>query len=114
MKQLVRIEPKIVPITDGYQGTYPDHNEYNLIRTYQFGDDRFTSPLSGFNTEVWLLEGLSTDIDNFVSDNSTMVTKLTPADAKTLADTIRPEKTVKRKCFGVLVDDHILAWTSPI
>ena len=38
---------------------------------------------------------------------------MTPADAKTLADTIMPGKTVIRECFGKEVSVTIPPWIPP-
>lgn len=119
MQQLVRIEPPVESVTAndgaaGYRETYPDANKYNLKKTYQFSDDRCTSPALGYNTQVWLIEGDPADIDRFVSENAAMVTKLTPAEAQTLADTIRPAKTYVCNHCGGTGQMVRTAWVSPI
>lgn len=119
MKQLVKVEPIVKPVTggdgaSGYMGPFPDHNTYNLKKTHQFGDDRFTNPKLGFNTEVWLIEGDPGDIDRFVSDNASTVLKLTSVEGKTLADSIRPAKTTVCSHCGGTGQMVRAAWVSPI
>jgi hypothetical protein len=117
--QLVKIETKVEPITahdggKGWREEFPDANKYNLKWRREFGDYRHTTPLAGYNTEVWLIDGIQGDIDKFVSDNAGVVTKLTPTDAKTLADTIRPRRTVVCSGCGGTGEVAIPAWTSPV
>lgn len=119
MQQLVRVEPVTEPVTApdgaiGWRQTIPDTNKYNLKKTFQFCDDRITSPLQGYNTQVWLVEGDSGDIDRLVSDNASVVTKLTPVEAKTLADSICPAKTWACLHCGGTGQMVRAAWVSPI
>lgn len=119
VKQLVKVEPVVNPVTaeDGAQGwkeDVPDVNQYNLKYARQFNDSRHTTPLAGFNTEVWLIEGTQEDIDGFVADNQAVVVKITPAEAKTLADTIRPGKSSTCRCCGGTGTIVIPPWVSPV
>ncbi len=118
-RQLVKIEPVVTSITapDGAQGwkeEIPDVNKYNLAMTRQFSDSRHTSPLNGYNTEVWLIEGTLADIDKFVAENPGVVSTITPQDAKTLADTIRPGKSTPCPYCGGTGTIVTPAWVSPI
>ena len=119
VKQLVKIEPVVTPVTaeDGAQGwkeDVPDVNQYNLTLARQFNDSRNTSPLNGYNTEVWLIEGTQADIDRFVVDNPAVIVKITPVEAKTLADAIRPGKTVTCDCCKGTGTKVTPPWVSPV
>lgn len=105
MKILVRVEPNVTKISDvplAWTGPFPDANKYNLKYTRRTTDYRFRTPLSGYNTEIWLIEGLDMDIDKFVSENPTAI-KLTPAEANTLGKTIDPARKITTP-EGVSVD----------
>jgi hypothetical protein len=117
--QLVKIEPKVEAVkahdgSNGWREDSPDANRYNLKWRREFSDSRHTTPLTGYNTEVWLIEGTQADIDKFVNENATIVTKLTSTDAKTLADTIRPRRTETCRECGGTGKVVIPAWISPI
>lgn len=120
VKQLVKIEPIteiVVAALDGAQGyrqQIPDVNKYGLQATHQFSDSRHITPTDGFNTQVWIVEGTDKDIDKFIAENATIVSKISPADAKLLADNIMPGKTSACTFCGGTGIITRPAWTSPI
>jgi len=118
-KQFIQIEPELttgIDITgaDFWREDWPDANKFNLKYQRLVSDDRKSNPKDGFNQEIWLLEGSKEDINSFIA-SSPKIVKLTPADAKKLADIIRPGKTVTRDCFGTPVEVTIPPWVpSPL
>lgn len=116
-KQLIKIEPDVTGGTDSsgaefWKEDWPDPGRFGLKYQRLAGDDRKTNPKDNFNQEIWLIDGAASDIDAFIA-SSPNITGLTPAGAKTLADTIRPGKTVTKECFGTQVSVTIPPWTPP-
>lgn len=116
-KQLIKVEPELSSGKDStgsdfWREDWPDHNRFNLKYQRLVCDDRKNSPRDNFNQEIWIIEGSQSDIDAFVA-SSPNIAKITPAVAKTLADTIRPGKTVTRECFGKEVSVTIPPWVPP-
>ena len=117
-KQLIKSEPELTigkdsTGSDFWREDWPSPGRFNLKYQRLVSDDRKIKPSDGFNQEIWIIEGLQTDIDAFVVSNL-KISKLTPTDAKTFADIIRPGKIVTRDCFGTQVSVTIPPWTPPV
>lgn len=116
-KQLVKVEPELKTGFDSsgsefWQENWPDPGKFYLKYQRLASDDRKTHPKDNFNQEIWIIEGSPSYIDDFVA-SSPKITRLTPTEAKTLADAIRPGKIVIRNCFGTEVSVTIPPWVPP-
>lgn len=116
-KQLIKAEPELISGKDSagadfWREDWPDPGRFRLKYQRLVSDDRKIKPIDGFNQEIWLIEGLQTDIDAFTVSGP-KISKLTPTEAKTLADLIRPGKVVTRDCFGTQVSVTIPPWIPP-
>lgn len=116
-KQLIKVEPELSGGKDNsgadfWKEDWPDPNRFNLRYQRLVSDDRKNSPKDNFNQEIWIIEGSTGDIDAFVASGHN-ITRMTPDEAKTLVDIIRPGKTVTRECFGKQVSVTIPPWLPP-
>jgi len=109
LKAIVKIEPAVQNLTSpegvkSWREVFPDTNQYGLSKIRLFGDYRCTTPIVGYNTEVWLIEGEQPNIDRFVQDNPQTATLLTLPEVVTLRAQISPARSQKCPVCGSTVN----------